>query len=442
MKKILGLIAVLSIFSMPAWAMKQKWYGGGGGLVLSTTTTYYFNLCSPASHNSSASSIPIAAASGNMRKLTVQLEGDPDTGGSAKGYIFTVYVNGSPTAETVTILSSTSGWQATYVGADVAFTKNQTLGLQAAPTGSPANIPQFSFSLELECTTSNTSIYSGSGFTGSSVTETRYMPPVGDLSPITTVNRTLMVFSVAGTIPGFSGMISAAPGTTSVRYLKLQKFTGAGDGTASYGDTTMTWTSAVTGAQDLTFSTPLSIAAGDRINFEWSTNGTAPASAYQSASIIFKPTTDGLFMIPFGAAGTVTSSSSTNYQTVAGSFNGMSSTQALRHQILSNDITLKGLTVWLDGALSSGSWTISLQHPDATPASVPYSTSISAQGPTSATPADYDLSGNGAYDIYSVKTVPSSPNTTLRFNFTFTALVNSGAPATVKHRRMLMGVGN
>jgi hypothetical protein len=350
--------------------------------------------------------MPVA---GNFRKMYAVLLTDPDSAASSNGYTFTLRKNGVATAATVTILSSTSSFEASYAGADVHFAAGDLVDYEQDVVGSPANAPLASFIIEFQ-SDSGGGYYKTiltSGIKGASLTATgaQFLSAFGQLAQNATEGNTYTVVPMAGTITSFSSQLTTVPGTSNSRTFTIRQTSG---GSTSSVGTAITYSAAQNGVHTQTQS--ISVAAGDLIDYQEDVTGT-PATSKAGFSLVFEPTTGGQFIIPSSyPLGSILSASATRYVGLSVGAGAVETTEANAKQVVTADFSLNGWTAWLDVSPggSGKTYTVDLRRNAGAP-SVTYSTGITAGGVTSSASTSYSIVAN--WDLLDTRVVPSSTPT-------------------------------
>ena len=383
---------------------KQKFLSSG---TCSSASTVYINVCAFSGTSISLEPVPPLGLAGNFRKMYVKLVSDPDSGSSAKGYVFTLRKNKVDTVVTTTILSSTASFQNSYTGADVHFTATDTVSLSVVRSSTPANSPAFSVILEFEADAGDGSTTLLSGFHGNlSSTTGQYAPIAGEESGNVTEGIQYVVIPMSGTITSFSANVVVAPGGTATRVYTLRQ-------NASSVGTTISYSSGTSGI--ITQSQSLTVSQGDRFTI-LSTVANSPAASAGGFSIIFKPTTSGQFIIPMNVV-TALSNSASSYTGIAGINTTASSTETIQN-IATADFSLQGWTAYLLNTPGGGAkkWTVSLRE-NGGAAPTTYSTDMTTIGPTTSASTNYVIPTN--YNLYDTIIVPTSTPTGSRIAISY-----------------------
>lgn len=443
MKRLRFIVIAMVMFaclSVPAWPMKQKLLGAPAGATTSVSATRYVLLYSPKTL-SSVEFTDVVPTAGTFRKLYVRLSGDPDSGGSANGYTFTVRTatgagSMADTSLTVQILSSTSNFRNSDTSHEVTVSAGDRIDMSIVPTTpNPANAVRFSFIVEFESSTANETILLGDSMGSSIGTVTPiYIPVGGQQNPNATENQTYTIFPCAGTITQFYGRLVTAPGSGYTRTASLS-CNGTGSCT---GGTALNWAN-VSGNQN--HSQDISISAGDVVDVAWTyTGGVSPASGSGFVGIIFKPTTDGQFVIPLSASAIVLQTSGTDYLPIASSDQTRDGTESDTVNIGWNDFAIIGVYGLLDVAPGNGagtqSYTFSLRKDSGDPSS-PFSFVISESATTGHNTTDTALT-LAQWSLYDTKIVAAGTPTAGRFT---ASCIGSTSNAVISPGRgMLLGV--
>ena len=353
----------------------------------------------------------IMPTAGYFRKLYVKLASDPDSGGSSKGYSYTLYQNDATTAVTVSVLSSTSGFQAAYTGSDLHFVKGDLIKLRIAGISSPANSPEFSAIIEFQSGTANEAILLG-GALALDTTDATFLPVSGAVAAnVATENHAFTMFPMAATITGMEIRVSGAVmGTGNSRTFTIRQ-THAGS-TSPVG-TPIVYGAAANGV--ISSAESITVAAGDLIDIESNVTSTPPTGVTFYVGLTYAPTVNGQFLIPLSNSTTQLSTSGTNYAGIS-SMLGPSATETNVQNVVTSDFTLQGWTAWLDASPGSGTYTPSLRRNGAD-AGTNYATAMSTQGPTISASTSYSIVAN--YDVLDTLITPASSPTAGRITMSY-----------------------
>jgi len=474
---------------------------------ISATSTKRYTIPSGGDLSTVDAQSPMPTA-GNFRKLFVQLLSDPDSGGSSNGYVFTLQKNHGDTGITVTILSSTTNFQASYSGADVHYAKGDTVSLAFVTSGTPANAPRWTSAIEFQGDLNHESILLGGVISLTGTTAT-FASLTGDKANGATENQMYTLFPMAATITGLSVRLATVPGSTKDRTFTLRQttsgtttagvlsigryvsglsptgaaattctlgtFNGGGtaatatvaltstntiaagapivvtaagsgytsaptsataaDGTATNcagtavlvtmvtGDvgTAITYGAAESGVKNVTLSIP--VVAGDMFDIRSDSTNTATASV-TGFGLLYTPTTNGQFVIPYAAmSATALSTSAVRYVPLyANGGIGITATEVNTQTVTSADFSLNGWTAWLDTHPGGGTkkYTPSLRR-NVNPAGTTYATDMTTQGPVTSATTNYPIVAD--YDLLDTVVTPANTPTAARITMSYIGTV-------------------
>jgi hypothetical protein len=343
---------------------------------------------------------------GTFANLIVNLDGAPGTGGSGKGWTFTLRKNGVDTALTVTIMETAT--TARDITNSVTVAAGDLMSLIGVPISSPASPGSQGMLTNLEFSSTNTG-ESGYGMSTSnlSASATVWNGVFAQWTWATTSGvEKQNVVAAAGVIDKLYVRLTGSPGGVGKTYtFNLYKNSVKQDGTGGTVDTTVAITNAATSG-NATFS--LSLSPGDTIYLECVPTGT-PTLRAAGASVKFTATTDGQSqMCGWHSANLNTVNTAyTLPQSYGGAGNWSTSEVTVKGAVTS--FTLSGLRVVLTGDPGAGkTYTISMRRNAASPGGTP-----SAQIADTATTGS-DGSGSVAIvdgDTWGIRSVPSGTPT-------------------------------
>lgn len=357
---------------------------------------------------------PILLA-GNFRKMYVQLDGDPDSGGSSKGYTLTLRKNKTTnTAVTCTVLSSTANFQCAYTGSDVHVTASDTVAYQITAVSTPANTPGLSIIIEFEPDADDGStvmMFSGGGSAVSS-SDGQYFAFAGSAAGSATENTKFVVIPMDGTITLFGTNLGTVPGAGTSRTYTLRQTTGSGAGSGSNVGTAITYGAAANGLT--TQAESISVTKGDRIDFIQNVSGSV-ASSQLAWGMVFKPTTTGQFILATSTSATSlsTTNATPSYITMSGGSGTSGTTESAQQQAATADFQLNGYSACLNVSpgTSPRDYTVTLEENAGAP-STTYSTALNAAGycPVNSATTTYTIPTN--YYLYNSKSVANATTPT------------------------------
>ena len=235
--------------------MSQQVWAREAALTLGNSAVS-IGLCGPGG----AGVIP---ASGTIDKLTIIL--DAVVAASATK-VFTLTVNGTPTALTGTIVATQSGIVCT--GGPISVTVGDLVSIEYTKTGTPGSSTTIQISWVFASTTTGQSIYMGSGITINTTTP-RWCGAfaIGDAGVTTAASVVTSVAAAAGTITAMYVSVPASAGSTGSYTFTLYKNGVIQDGTSGTPNTKVTIVNS-TSRVDGSSSFSLSVAAADQFYIE------------------------------------------------------------------------------------------------------------------------------------------------------------------------------
>jgi len=194
--------------------------------------------------------VNVISTGGIIKDLRVLIMTPP---GAGKSYDFTLYVNGAPTALTVTISGDTAT-TANDTAHDVTVAAGDYAYLLVDPTGTPVESRAY-YTMLFEATNAKESLVMGNS-QGLDDALTEYVTLMGyDISPTSTENDRRTVIPTAGTLKDLYVKLTADPGTNPDGYRFTLRKNGASQ------TLTVTITADATTGSDTTHE--ISVAAGD-----------------------------------------------------------------------------------------------------------------------------------------------------------------------------------
>ena len=250
----------------------------------------------------------VVSDSGTMSNLRIKLATAPGSGGSGKGWTFTVYKNGSPTALTVTISeTATTGQDTTH---SFTYADGDVLSLQAAPISTPTLTASVHWSIQNVCDTAKVSlIASGPGVPSANQTAYHAISDASTAGWGSASSRNEEIFPTGGTISRLRLKAKTAPGSGKSCTVTL---------VINGSDTTLVCALSDANTTNIDSIHSVTIAAGDRVWLKSVTSSGMTALGALTWSFDFTATTDGesvlmasqtlsqvsqLYFQPFGATG-------------------------------------------------------------------------------------------------------------------------------------------
>lgn len=340
MKFLLSLVLLcsLTIYAIPVQAMTTPILIANSNAGLSTSNSSYINLAALGADNVGGSSIketPMAIA-GTFTKLYFRLPVALSSG----SYVATLYKNGSPTALTLT-LDSSSGLVSIDSTHSVSVAVGDLVYVRVDPFGTPSPAPgRFQLSAVFDGTTAGESVIftSSVNFSGSGVRYTGFGIETG-VGTTDAVASTVMPTS--GVIDHFYAAVPSAPGSGKSLVYTLVK-----NGTPTALVATIS--DLATTGNDTTHS--VSVVAGDTLSVSCTPSGT-PTSNQMNSSVRFVPTVDGESAM-FGTTDSQ-SASATNYLYTTG-YLGQATVEANQYAVAPIAFSWKKLFLNFNTAPGSG----------------------------------------------------------------------------------------
>lgn len=341
-----GGLGISQFTSQPVGAMSQVILGGFVDN-LNSGTTEYNSVNSGSSWTSTAASRKnTISTSGTISRLSIKLSADPGTNPDA--YCFTIMLNGSATALTVTITADNT------TGIDEAHTVDVVAGdyinIRSEAVNTPSATPTARWSIIFEGDTANESLIIGSG--SCMVGSTQYYPISNGSIGITnvTANKAYQIIPTSGYIKNLYVVMTADPGTNpdAYRYTLFKNGSSAGCPTVTITADNKTGNSG---------ATSIEVSAGDYVYIE-----VAPLnspSAYTEAywGFTFLSSVDGESII-LGQSSSSPSFTSTSYHYPVSSAISTawstSTSQFQGGQAPTGDMVLKYLYVMQSSASGAG----------------------------------------------------------------------------------------
>lgn len=292
--------------------MKQLFSSRSTSLAATSATRYLNPFAAGGFQTTESSASSPVSAPGTLRNLAVTLTAAPGVGISA---IYTIAVNGTPSALTCTI--SSAGVSASDTTHNVTVSAGDVISLVRTTSGGSPATGITIVALEFEGSTTAQTTYGGNAGQGSNTTE-RYadpqMPnggaggtPAQMNSTFSQTNNAAALWAVAGTLTRMDITLSTSTGAGKSRTYTLYKNGVAQDGTLGTPDTRVTISNTSTSGSS-TFS--LSLSAGDTVILGDLPTGT-PAIPFVGVGLAFTATTDGEFQ--FGASTDINTQNGTFY---------------------------------------------------------------------------------------------------------------------------------
>jgi len=252
---------------------------------LNSSTTYANPAQSLAFSGTASISTAPWAADGTLSNLIVSLGTAP---GSGKSWTFTIVINGSDTAITVTISDAATTARDTTHTASIA--PGDTIALKSVPSGTPSALGTSGVRTALEFDGTNAA-ESGYAVAGNAIhiVSTRYNGLFQGDEWNATASLIHNVAAAAGTVTDLYAVLSAAPGATKSVDFAIYKNGTKQDGSGGTVDTRLSIANAAT-TGSVSFS--LSVAAGDTLYVE-AVPVNAPGPPNASIGCAFTATTDG-----------------------------------------------------------------------------------------------------------------------------------------------------
>lgn len=354
----------------------------------------------------------VCPADGVLRNLRVLLSGNP---GAAKGWTFTLRINGVDSAMAVTVTNATQG---SYTAGDIAVSAGDRLSFSAVPTGSPDSTFTLTTMVEFEADAEGTSIL----LCSSTFTSVAYCAPGGSGVANVVEARSILVAPCAGTITGMSTYLVTAPGAGKTKTFQI-RVNGANAGT------TISYTGAAENGSK-SAAENIAIAAGDRISIYGSATAGSTAS-YFGLGLIFEPTTDGQFIIASAGVNTQIAAGQTRYFGL-GSFGSNAFLTAEGGSLGWSDLNLLNCYTYFDAAPGAGK-SVTLQ-PRANTGGGGYA---DAANPPLITVSDAAVSGNSTgtltcadWGLYDVKVVSGAAAASARIAISLTGQVAADITST------------
>jgi hypothetical protein len=246
---------------------------------------------------------------GTLGKMFVWLDATPASGTTK---VFTLYINGSPTACVVTI--NDTGPSGQYTGAAVAINSGDYVYIAYTHTGTPGSSAAATISFEFTGTSASTSVYCGGAIPLTSTTPRWFecFNP-SDFINTTALIQSNCVVSAPGTITAMYFSIGAAAGTTGSYKVTIYKNGTAQDGTGGTPDTRITITNVITRV-DSSAAFSLPVVAGDLLVIQCDGIST-PSSKTGALALRFVATNDGESNLSFALPSFPSSVGATSYNT-------------------------------------------------------------------------------------------------------------------------------
>ncbi|MBA7697257.1 hypothetical protein ES703_105920 [subsurface metagenome] len=332
--------------------MEQVIFGGYYDL-LNTTTTEYNLLCGGYEwHATEDQRKQVVSTSGKIKNLRVKLDDSP---GAGKKYVFTLMVNGAPSALTLEIAdAATSGADTTH---EVDVVAGDLISLQCDPDGTPS-ARRATWTSMFEGATSKESLILGTvnwlekatieygllaGFTEQSFTE----------------NDHRCICPTSGKIKNLYVWLDRDPGTSPDAYeFTLRQDTGAG-----LGDTALTVTITANDTTGNNTVDEITLSAGDVLTMKIKPLNAPSEEAYAAWGMTFLADTDGESVVMAGLYNDLNTGATEYIYLQSPDAAGWFGTESTRLQ-LGQSCTLKKLYLLLSAAPGDGkSYTFTLRKP-------------------------------------------------------------------------------
>ncbi|GAI83166.1 unnamed protein product, partial [marine sediment metagenome] len=184
--------------------MEQVFFGGRHELLHDTNTEYNTLVGGIYFDTSEISHSCVVSSDGKIKNLRVKLTGSPGIG---KEYVFTLMVNGAPSALTLTISDTeTSDADTTH---EVDVSAGDTVSLECNPDGTPT-VRYATWTSMFEGDTAKESLVLGKG--RPEINEATTYIPLGVFDSFSTATAVQVPCPTSGKLKNFYVSLSAAPG--------------------------------------------------------------------------------------------------------------------------------------------------------------------------------------------------------------------------------------
>ena len=411
MKKLLTFILCVFLTNS-AFAGDQVLFGGTESDTSHGDNVFLVPNSSESSGSNERQRKFIVAADGNIKNLFVELRVAP---GGGEDRTFTLSVDGSPTALTVTFGAADTSQSDT--SNPVAVTAGQTISLKhTTVSGSPA-ATHIDWSIVFDSTTTAETILGGN--TGSNdlhQTSTRYFPSSG-MGNQSFSNQSIgsMVCPTSGTISDLYVELENDPNPGNYTFT-MTKDTGGG-----FGDQSLTTAITSGNTTNNDTSNSFTVNAGDLITLKIAPD-TNPTVGEMRYGIKFTTDNDGEFVIPF-VSGIATHNTNTEYNPIVGVEDSWNSTEANR-QTGGQSCTIKSIYVAADGTPGAGnSYTFTLQQDNGGSA-----LNVVLSDAETADNNAQDVTLNN-FEVFGTECVPDSTPSTRKMGISYLGFISLGVVA-------------
>ncbi len=315
---------------------------------LSPTATGYNSLTGGESWNATEF-FPsrVVSTGGKIKNLRVKLNGTP---GAGKEYAFTLMVEGSPTALTLTI-SDAETKDADTVN-EVAVSAGQSVSSRCVPSGTPT-ARKATWTSMFESTTANESLILGGSGTALDNTSIEYGQVMSSRILLSaTENNFRQVIPTAGTIKNLYIKLNLDPGTSPDAYRFTLRLANSGN-SYTLTDTALTVTITANDTTGNDTANDVTVAAGDFITMKIEPLNTPSAIPSVIWGMTFVADTDGESIIIGGSLDDL-HNTTTEYNSLTGAaYFVWQADETLRYQ-LGQVCTLKKLYVLLSAVPDTG----------------------------------------------------------------------------------------
>jgi hypothetical protein len=288
-------------------------------------------------------------ASGTIGQLTIWIDTLP---AAATSKIFTVVVNGTPSAMVVTL--DNTHQQATYAGAAISVSAGDRVWISYTVTGSPGSSSIANISWVF--TGSNgVSIYCG-GPAGLSTTTPAwlqpFMPSAGTSTTVATDAQ--IMIPTGGTITGYYATLASAAGAVGSYRLTLYKNGVIQDGTSGSPDTRLTLTNVNNSRVNGNTSFTLSVVAGDLIYMQVD-SVSSPSSKSLAFGVAFTATNAGESILAWTFPTTPNSNGgSVNFNGPHNLISTGWNSEANRQSVVADKFKITAMRVWMTTGPGAG----------------------------------------------------------------------------------------